>query len=168
MSHNGKSSCRYTITGRPPQKRTIADAGKKSVSQPTLENAFRSASWLLSYHWEHGGSGSTVVTFKDDGTFSTSQGGSGKWVQRPGDTRAFFAFSSGSSPDWSVVYSLTLAGDGRSFSGIQGWSHTSGQPQKGTHTAVRTRFVEQPASLRALLPGGAELSADGSQIDPDE
>jgi hypothetical protein len=121
-------------------------------SQPSVANAFSSASWLLSYNWENAGSGQTIITFNSDGTFATADGGHGRWFQRNGDPRAVFTYAGVSGvPDWSVTYALTVAADGGSFSGIQGWSHTSGRPQIGTHTAVRTRFSEKPEALAPML-----------------
>jgi subtilisin family serine protease len=142
------------------------DTATRSSQRQSLAPSItlRSASWLLSYNWEHGGSGTTVITFHSNGTFTTGQGGSGRWVQRSGDARAFFAFSRGSSPDWSVVYSLTVASDGSSFSGVQGWSHTSGRPQKGTHTAVRTVFTQDPSTLAATIAPPSQVAADGSEM----
>lgn len=158
--------------GETPAKTSRAGSSPQSPKVPmpengpelTLDNAFDNASWLLSYSWDNGGSGSSVITFYNDGTFATSQGNSGRWVQRTGDARAFFAFSNGGVPAWSAVYSLTVSNDGRSFSGIQGWSHTSGRPQKGTHSAVRTTFASQPKSLSTLIPGHSETSVDGTPI----
>jgi hypothetical protein len=119
--------------------------------QASVTNAFSSASWLLHYTWDNVGSGQTIITFNSDGTFKTADGLQGRWFQRSADPRAVFAFSGKSGiPDWSVTCALTVAPDGGSFSGIQGWSATSGRPI-GTHTAVRVRYSENPAALAPML-----------------
>lgn len=126
-------------------------------------NSLGDSTWLLSYNWEPG-SGTTAVTFYEDGTFKTSQGSEGRWVQRGADdARAFFAFSKGSLPDWSVVYSSTLSNDGINFSGIQGCADPEGQFE-GTHTAVRTKFAEDPNRLQTVIAITSDVAADGAKL----
>lgn len=128
-----------------------ATSARAQGPQASVANAFTSASWVLSYTWDNVGSGHTVITFNSDGTFKTAEGLHGRWFQRNGDPRAVFAYSGATGiPDWCVVYALTVAPDGGSFSGIQGWSCTSGHPI-GTHTAVRVKYAENPATLAPLL-----------------
>ncbi|MGV3486777.1 MAG: hypothetical protein ACO1RT_20345 [Planctomycetaceae bacterium] len=141
-----------------------------SVSGGLAEDAARppvgtlgGSTWLLSYNWQPG-SGTTAVTFYEDGTFKTSAGHGGRWVQGDADAaKAFFAFSQGSLPDWSVVYSSTLSSDGLSFSGIQGCSHLAGQT-RGSHTAVKANFAEDPARLQSVVALVSDVAADSTPV----
>jgi len=137
---------------------------------PTLNGAYAPASWLVTYNWS-GPSGTSVFTFTqtnvNGGTFTTQDGNSGRYFQRPGDARAVLSFNAKAGlPAWSCIYSLTVAAGGRSFSGINGHAHTSGSTI-GTHTAVRVRSVKDPGELRNLLLEGAdEVNSIGETLSP--
>lgn len=149
---------------------TLCASAQAQDAAPSVSNAFKSASWLVTFNWEGRGSGSAVFTFTatntNGGTFTTSDGNRGRFYQRANDPRAVLALSDvgGGVPDWSVSYALTVADDGRSFSGINGHVHTSGNPI-GTHTAIRTRFAKDPAELVTLLgPRSQEVDSAGAPV----
>lgn len=115
-----------------------------------VDKAFFDASWRFHIWWDNGAGGEATFTFRDNGTFVTSEGTGGRFFQI--GARAVLAFHNVRGvPDWSVVYSLTVNNDGQGLEGIQGWSHTSGSP-KGTHSGSRVLFQPDLSKLPAT-PG---------------
>ena len=110
-----------------------------------------SGSWTVDVRWTDGSQGKVDITFNTDGTCSAALNQlKGRWFQV--GERATFAFAGYPGlTDWSLVYNFTLNKAGTRFSGLHGYTHTSGDP-RGEHTATRTATAEsRPDDLRAAI-----------------
>lgn len=121
----------------------LASASAASASQPAAVPAAVAPALVapgtatLSYDWGCDGSySSATITFASDGTFTTSDGGAGIWVQVEGFLT--FTFNNPSDTTYtSVVAGSTSTGINTTFAGLNGCHNIrlSGVPFAATPNA---------------------------------
>ena len=95
--------------------------------------------WNLYYDWTCGGNyANDTTTFNNDGTFSDSQGGSGKWTSNDGQLLFQYNNSLHTSYEGSIV-DHAVVGISSTFSGLSGCWYAIKTTAKAKPSAERTQ-----------------------------